>query len=217
MIRILKKKVWCLPVLILAGLLCASVPYAAEIEDTSSEMAETVWETEEAAVAVESVVEELAEAAEAVTPDGNSGLIPISNEDLDALKQKIDNIDMDKLKADLRAVTVLLKSEEFQHLLSYEEVQDLLKMILMKARNFLYEEPDLSEKILETIGLEETYAKIILQMTNTALGIADEVSGSIGEDELQAVTEVANDMMKDPETREMVADLVKTVEGYINE
>ncbi len=77
-------------------------------------------------------------------------------------EEKLKAMDYEEIQELMQACYVLVQSEEFKSLMSYQEVRDLILILLEKSAQLMVEDPELSEKILETAGVDEDAVYLLL-------------------------------------------------------
>lgn len=82
----------------------------------------------------------------------------IPRETLEALNK----IDYSELAEDIQIVRRTVQSEEFKELLAYPAVQELLLMLGQKTTDFVFDDPDTTQKILVTLGMQEAVAEPVV-------------------------------------------------------
>ena len=88
-----------------------------------------------------------------------AGGVVVPQETLDALNK----IDYSELAEDIQIVRRTVQSEEFKELMAYPAVQELLLMLGQKTTDFVFDDPDTTQKILVALGMQEAVAE---QVTN---------------------------------------------------
>ena len=79
------------------------------------------------------------------------------------------DMNREEIEGYLEKIYDVISNEEFQTIMQYPEVEALAWEILRTGAEFVYNEPELTEKILLTAGVEEKYLallKELLQDTN---------------------------------------------------
>ena len=90
----------------------------------------------------------------------------------EALQESIDGIIADligdmKVEELLDLAMTILKvtdSEEFQHLMEYPEMQALAETVVKRCIRMFVDDPELAEKIMTTLGVDERAAAILAMM-----------------------------------------------------
>lgn len=218
-----------------AAVTASSVSEAAESAVSSiSEAAEpAVSSVSEAAEPVASSVSEAAqvtdssvsEAVDAVTsfvreyvgPEGDLTETLETDVDLEALQEdlteKIKEIDTEELKANLSAILALLNSEELKELLKYDEVKDLLEIVLLRLDRFVSEEPSLFRKICEKLEMDPAVIQLIFGM----MRVREAAEESLDPETVTAIKQAAEEALRDPEAGRLLSDILEELEEIVNE
>ena len=78
--------------------------------------------------------------------------------DEEELKKLLDEIDLEAIAEAAVLAESVLESDEFRSLISYQEVKELGEVVADRIIDFVVEDPELTGKILITLGLKETTA-----------------------------------------------------------
>lgn len=124
-------------------------------------------------------------------------------------------IDAAKVEKYLKAIRNVLDSEEFQRLISYEEVRDLAVTIVEYGAIFVRDEPDLSEKVLSELGIEPKYGKIILQAINATADAGSELINYSNSEEGQILMERVKLLLEDPAIEQECKEINELLRGVI--
>ena len=89
-------------------------------------------------------------------------LSEMSPEVLLELLKTAGELDFNGILETLQWVNNLINSEEFESLIKYPEVKDLIKILIERGYNFMLEDEDLSRKILDTAGLSESEIYVVM-------------------------------------------------------
>ena len=87
-----------------------------------------------------------------------AGGVVVPQETLDALNK----IDYSELAEDIQIVRRTVQSEEFKELMAYPAVQELLLMLGQKTTDFVFDDPDTTQKILVALGMQEVVAEQVV-------------------------------------------------------
>ena len=71
------------------------------------------------------------------------------------------DLDVEELREYYRQFESVIQSDEFQNLIEYEEVRDLITALVDKGVDFAIEDPDLAQKILITAGMDEKIVSLL--------------------------------------------------------
>jgi hypothetical protein len=74
----------------------------------------------------------------------------------------VKDLDVETVREYYRDIESVVMSDEFQSLLQYEEVRVLIEELVNRGVDFVMTEPELTEKILITAGMDEKYAALVL-------------------------------------------------------
>ena len=83
--------------------------------------------------------------------------------------------EIETLKEYLELIMAIAVSEEFQDLMKYEEVQELVKEVLCRIIQFAYEDRDLTEEILRTAGVNDTGIQLVMLLVDATKGEEDKI------------------------------------------
>ena len=167
--------------LLLAGIMCmasiSGIQVSAAAVETGTAGAETRTRTETEA-ASESAAETKA-AQEAVSepvlspeegsepgPAGKTGLVPgIDDETMNTLIaeaiETVSQMDLNEIIEYYKMVTAVTASEEFESLVQYVEVQELISEVLEMGAQLAMEEPETVGKILTAAGIDNKYVSLL--------------------------------------------------------
>ncbi|MBP3901142.1 MAG: hypothetical protein J6D53_06785 [Blautia sp.] len=73
------------------------------------------------------------------------------------------NPETEELMSNLGVLADVLRSEEFQRLLEYPEMQALMKTALDRLIQFVTEEPELATKVLVALGADESAVNLMMK------------------------------------------------------
>ena len=121
----------------------------------------------------------------------------------------LDNIDYDELEKDLTAVLKVLESEDFQHLMSYQEMQDLIVVLLDKMEDFAIDDPDLVAKICVKLGVSEDLAGLLPPLIREYEYSKEDLEKLISSDVSREKREAALMLLQDPEVISLVGKIVE--------
>ena len=76
--------------------------------------------------------------------------------------ETLNKIDYAELAEDIQIVRRTVQSEEFKELLAYPAVQELLLMLGQKTTDFVFDDPDTTQKILIALGMQEVVAEQVV-------------------------------------------------------
>ena len=88
--------------------------------------------------------------------DGDTGL-SISFNDLnlsDDMKNELNSMSREDLLGYIKMIEAVIMNPDFNSLMQYQEVRDLIVTLAGNALDFAEEDPDLTEQILETMGVD---------------------------------------------------------------
>ncbi len=150
-------------------------------------------------------------------PPAEEGLLYAVVDGTSDIAGSLAGVDEEELKANLRAVLKVVQSEDFQSLLSYQEVKELVYLIIDKTARFIQAEPELMEEILVTAGLNERFVGPVMIALNTLsekkVSLDAYLDTEVGK---QAAAE-AERYLEDPEIQSMISGLAAALEGSSND
>lgn len=79
------------------------------------------------------------------------------------LLEKMENVDKDELMKDLMALQVLLQSEEFQTIMNYQEIKELIQEMIATVIDFARTDQDLCIEILDKLGVPRVLGTVIME------------------------------------------------------
>ena len=85
----------------------------------------------------------------------------------DPVKDAIASMSSEEFAENAQMIESLLRNPDVQELLKYEEVRDLAATLLRDAANFAVEDPDLTGKILETMGVNKNVIFVFYAVLQT--------------------------------------------------
>ena len=194
----------CITAAFLALNTCAPFAASSDAESMVSSAAESM-----ASSAAESMASSNAESTASFDAEsGSSGIV-------DDAVNAVENIDVEAVKENLNVVLKVISSEDFQSLLSYKEVTELIATIFEKAANFVQTEPELTKKIMITAGLDERYAGPVMMAINAIISGGEKVESEMNSDEVQQAVAIANKMLTDPDVRELLNQITDALEVVV--
>ena len=125
----------------------------------------------------------------------------------------LEGIDYDELEKDLTAILAVVESEDFQHLMSYQEMQDLVIVLLDRMEDFAIEDPDLVAKICVALGLQEKFARLIPPLIKEYDYSKEDLEALILGDESRERQSVAMILLQHPEIAALVSQILETITG----
>ena len=122
-----------------------------------------------AVLAAESETDELILATESAAEN----VLMSDDADVDALIEQLlpEGMTREEAEEDLRIITEVLVSEEFQELLQHVEVQELLKEVVSRTVTLAEEDPELVKQILETLGIKPG----VIELLSLAIDNMDDI------------------------------------------
>ncbi|MBQ1311531.1 MAG: hypothetical protein IIY55_06750 [Blautia sp.] len=146
------KKILFSAVLAVFLLAFSSIAGAQTQESSAEENTEGMLQNDAAGVMVQTIEDTLSLTSSAMDEESFSSFV---NE----LGQMIRDVDLEELKENMKLVLAVVSSEEFQSLVQYQEVIDLAALLLKKGAETAVTEKELTEKILQTLGLDERWIR----------------------------------------------------------
>lgn len=151
-------------------LICSAAPALAGenavtgSETTGAQEAAEASGTETEQTAAEASLEgEVREAAEEAPLNED-----VTEKELEEYTEMARRFDMAEILENAETIWRVSQSEEFHALMEYPEMQELLKTVLVKLKDFIFEEPDLAEKVLITLGVKEPLVKEVMLVVRAA-------------------------------------------------
>ena len=129
------------------------------------------------------------------------------------LTSRLGDLDYEKLQEDIKLVQAVMGSESFRHLLTYEEVRDFADYSLKMITRFALDEPELLEKILITMELDQASVTVIMEVIdfiNTS-DLDVETFDSLN----TAVTEMTGLILENPETLDKAAQVIEAMKNKV--
>ena len=153
---------------------------------------------------LEEQAEFLTEAAEdmseAAGEGGSADSVFFSKEMEDAIA----SMSVEEIRESLDAVTGLLSSPEVRELLEYEEVRDLAETVLKRMLDLAVNEPELTSKVLETLGVSKEGVYLYLKLSQTGGEAAEVVSRITESEEGRQVLDKAQELASDEKVRSLL-------------
>lgn len=180
-----------------AGLIACAVFMASALGTAAigSEIEET-----EAAAAVSG--------AEAAVSETESDF-PVDQDVADQVNQALAAMDQSEVAEYAKLIESVLRNPDFQDLLKYEEVRDLLMTLLKNVLSFSEEDPELTAKILETLGVDERAVYVfyeILQTYGENKETIDSIASYLETDEGKQLTNAILENFDQEEINQMLDD-----------
>lgn len=129
------------------------------------------------------------------------------------MKEELASLDMNEIMEYSVMIQKVLTNPDFQSLLQYDEVQRLLSTLMDNALNFAKNDPALTKKILETLGVDEKLVLVfygVLEAIRSG-AVTEDIDRLLQSEEGQALVEIIVQNVK-PEQIEMLVD---TLNHYI--
>ena len=81
------------------------------------------------------------------------------------LMGELDNVDIEELKSDMDLIIAVVSSEEFQSLISYQDVRELFEIVIIRLGKMAMEEPELAGKIFVTMGVDQKIVDALIRVS----------------------------------------------------
>jgi hypothetical protein len=125
-------------------------------------------------------------------------------------------IDQEAVEKNIEAIRKLFTSEDFQHLISYEEVRDLAQYIFTRALDFVKNEPDLATKVLEALGLDKKVTPIVIEAVALVSKTGEELTEYLESEEGQKISEAAVGLLNNPVIAAELKELNQIIERAVS-
>ena len=162
---------------------------------------------------LEEQAEFLSEAAEdmseAAGEGGSADVVFFSKEMEDAIA----SMSVEEIQEKVEAVTELLSSPEVRELLEYEEVRDLAETVLKRVLDLAVNEPELTSKVLETLGVSKEGVYLYLKLSQTGGEAAEVVSRITESEEGRQVLDKAQELASDEKVRSLLGNWYQDLLG----
>ena len=148
--------------------------------------------------------EEISEAADMAYADaadaaGAALALYLRSSGGEELASYLSSVDTEKLAEYLELFVVLTQNEDFQSLMDYQEVQELAEALIQKAAEFAVEDPQLAEKILVAMGVDEAYASSVLELIADHPEVLEEVGTLAASEEGRKFAQLLKEYLKSGE------------------
>lgn len=123
---------------------------------------------------------------------------------LDQVDATLDKLDKETIMDYAHTILTVFRSEEFQHLLDYREVQELIKTVIQRSADFVRENGELTAKILKTLGIRENYVRILMKVVESGLALDEDIQNSLSEQEKDWLVSFVQEILTNESTKELL-------------
>ena len=197
-----RKKRICLSAVFLSILLYAAAAFASDQNAVKEPDTEEL--TTEASVSEEGTEEE------SITEENASGTEIIEGVTVEDVTEFLEGIDYEELEKNLKAILAMVQSEDFQSLMSYQEMQDLVIVAMDRIETFALEDPELVAKICVALGLQEKFASLIPSLIREYDYSREDLEVLLTGDESKERRSVALILLQHPEIATLVSEILET-------
>ena len=154
--------------------------------------------------AAEEVTEAMTEA------EGQEGISSLPGQiTMEDILETLSGVDIEKVKEDLTVIEKVVESEDFQYLIAYPQVRELILMTTEKLYHFVLEEPELTAKVCATLGVDEKSVLIGLEIANYLNDNKDEISQLVANMDSGELKMAAESLLIDSELVDTVLRIMK--------
>ena len=189
-----KKRVLFMTVIMLGA---GALLFGGSAAATDTHVVQGLLPLEEQAEFLTEAAEDMSEAA---GEGGSADSVFFSKEMEDAIA----SMSVEEIRESLDAVTGLLSSPEVRELLEYEEVRDLAETVLKRMLDLAVNEPELTSKVLETLGVSKEGVYLYLKLSQTGGEAAEVVSRITESEEGRQVLDKAQELASDEKVRSLL-------------
>ena len=120
------------------------------------------------------------------------------------MEDTIASMSIEEIRENVETVTNLLSSPEVQDLFQYEEVRDLAETVLERGLELAVNEPEMTSKILETLGVSKEGVYLYLMLTQKGGEAADLVSQFSESEEGKQILDKVQELASDEQVNSLV-------------
>lgn len=120
------------------------------------------------------------------------------------MEDTIASMSIEEIRENVETVTNLLSSPEVQDLFQYEEVRDLAETVLERGLELAVNEPEMTSKILESLGVSKEGVYLYLMLTQKGGEAADLVSQFSESEEGKQILEKVQELASDEQVNSLV-------------
>ena len=132
----------------------------------------------------------------------------LSKETAEKLLQSLQKVDPDELLDYFNMIYAVASSEEFRSLMKYTEVQELVKQLVSTGMDFMINEQEITEKVLQTLEVDPVITQAVMLLLNSSPEILNEVMKLQESDSGQQLLSYVIKALGEEETIETMKDLV---------
>ncbi len=133
----------------------------------------------------------------------------------ETIQKEINKIPLKEIEKYAGQIKKLITNPDFQAIFSYEDVRELAVTLIHNALDFSSSDPNLAEKILETLGVDQKVILLFFTLLYANLeknNIADSIRTFLDTEEGKELMSELNEMFNDSQVQIMIKDFLTTYE-----
>ena len=135
---------------------------------------------------------------DALSTDETEGMNPVQLLPED-VRETLNSLDAEEIKSYAIMIDRILKNPDFQELMAYDEVRDLLVTLVHNGLNIAHDDPLMTTKILTTLGVDKRLIVVFF-------ALLEELEGN------QEATEALSEFVRSQEGAQLVNRILETLD-----
>ncbi len=135
----------------------------------------------------------------------------------ETIQKEINKIPLKEIKKYAGQIKKLITNPDFQVIFSYEDVRELAVTLVHNALDFSTSDPNLAEKILETLGVDQKVILLFFTLLYANLeknNIADSIRTFLDTEEGKELMSELNEIFNDSQVQIMIKDFLIAYEEW---
>ncbi len=134
----------------------------------------------------------------------------------DEMREEVMSMSFEELEMYAKQIAAVISNPDFQALFEYEDVRELIVMIIKNSLNFAQEDPDLTSEILETMGVDRGAVIVffaLLDAQQNQDGVTENVLNFVSSEQGAELMSIISESIDDEQTAAMADFFSQLIEA----